>query len=234
MIKARSFFVMAILVLGLGWFTGDSTLCACLNTRDRTIHWYEYAPIASGQSWGIYGVTQFKILADKPLAEVVLVNEIDPGLPDSLELYNPGDQAVVLTGWKLVNNDLLEYTFPSFSMQPHAYVVVEENGNPANNTATKLYTGENLSFWQAHGAVALVDETDIGIDFVRWGSSSITPPAGTNWTGSNPPEISSGTTLGRDAASTDTDDGSDWHLVVPTLGFQNIEFSLVFLPLIAR
>jgi hypothetical protein len=41
-------------------------------------------------------------------------------------------------------------------------------------------------------------------------------------------------TLGRDANSTDTDDGSDWHLEPPTLGYQNIEFSLVFLPLTIR
>lgn len=40
---------------------GGTNMYACLNTWDESVHWYEFAEVASGQSWGIYGATTFQI-----------------------------------------------------------------------------------------------------------------------------------------------------------------------------
>jgi len=41
---------------------GDVPQYACLNTWDDGIHWFEFAPLASGQPWGIYGAVTFRIV----------------------------------------------------------------------------------------------------------------------------------------------------------------------------
>jgi hypothetical protein len=42
--------------------TGGTQYYACLNTWDDDIHWYEFAPIAQGQLWGVFGGTTYRIL----------------------------------------------------------------------------------------------------------------------------------------------------------------------------
>jgi hypothetical protein len=222
-------------VPGIGYNEdGDTNLYACWNTWNYNIHWYEYAQMANGQSWGIYGVTLFDIEVDPPPPGVVVINEVDPGDSDLIELFNSSSQVFDMTGWLLVISDTLEYTFPTFSLQPGAYVVIEEYGNPDDNTATKLFTEGNLNFSFANGAVGLVNSAFNAVDFVRWGTSTRSPPIPTAWTGANPPLIPQGRTLGRDSASTDTDDGDDWYIEKPSMGFQNDEFFRVYIPLAIR
>jgi hypothetical protein len=36
---------------------------ACLNTWDHGVHWFEFASIASGQTWGIFGGVTFRIVS---------------------------------------------------------------------------------------------------------------------------------------------------------------------------
>ena len=156
----------------------------------------------------------------------VSLNEVDPGTPDAIEFYNFGSQPVDMTGWQFQNYRedgtlYTTYTFPSFTLPPGSYVVLEEYGDPANNTSTELYTGGNISWVVAAGAAALLDDLGSGVDFMQWGAVDVPPPAGTGWTGTNPTPPSSGQNLGRDAASTDTDDGGDWCAQTPSLGAQN-------------
>lgn len=40
----------------------DVPYYACLNTWDDSIHWFEFAAIAEGQDWGIFGGVTFRIL----------------------------------------------------------------------------------------------------------------------------------------------------------------------------
>jgi hypothetical protein len=49
-----------ITAIGYG-YSGTTQMYACLNTWDSSIHWYQFAQMASGQSWGIYGATFFNI-----------------------------------------------------------------------------------------------------------------------------------------------------------------------------
>jgi PKD repeat protein len=156
---------------------------------------------------------------------LLLINEIDPGPSDSIEIYNLFTGTVDMTGFQLVaklpGGPSTSYTFPSFSLSPGAYVVVYENSG--TDTATDLYMGQNI-YWDSsgHGSCALLDDLGDGVDFVRWGGSTESPPSPTGWAGINPQFTQpSGTTLGRDNTSTDTNDGSDWSEQLATLGVVN-------------
>ena len=79
----------------------------------------------------------------------------------------------------------------------------------------------NIS-WIYDGAGELIDASGSGIDFVRFGGSTVPPQDGSSWTGQAPTPSSDGTHLGRDANSTDTDDGNDWCNQSASLGSQNV------------
>ena len=154
-------------VTGIGYDDNDGTpQYGCLNTWDKSIHWYEYAAIGSGQSWGIYGATTFEIDVESPPPGSVVINEIDPGVPDILELFNAGGQPMDMNGWQLFIDGSPVYTFTGFTLQPGAYVVVEEYGNPTGNSTSWFFTGMNLSFLPAYGHLGLIDgsETDPSVE----------------------------------------------------------------------
>ena len=82
-----------------------------------------------------------------------------------------------------------------FTLNPGAYVIIHET--TGTNTVTDLYIGNNLISWantNATGAVALTNDTN-GIDFVRFGNSTVLSPTGTSWSGTNPMGHPSGQTL---------------------------------------
>ncbi len=162
----------------------------------------------------------------------LVVNEVLPGSPDWAEIYNAGSAGVDMTDWDLTvevaGTTRGSYTFPAgFVLPAGGYVVVRENFG--TDTATDLYTGFNIDWYNdgSFGSATLTDATGLGVDFVRWGTSTVTTPAGTFWTGTNPSGPVSGMTLGRDNWSTDTDDGADWENTcgvdsdVPTPGATN-------------
>jgi hypothetical protein len=172
-------------------------------------------------------------------ASPLVINELDTGTLDAIEIYNPGRTAVNLAGWKVRNyasdgSLYATYTFPTFTLGAGAYVVIYEG--EGNNTAKVLYAGYPLSWSANAGAAALLDTREVAVDFLRWGSSGVLPPSGTDWSGNNPGAPVPGMTLGRDANSTDTDQGRDWQGLGPTLGAQNVVTldHQVYLPLAAR
>jgi hypothetical protein len=157
----------------------------------------------------------------------VVINEFDQ-IDDSIEFFNISAGVVDMSGWLLViyyGSNLAGniYTFPAgFTLSSGSYVVLHESGNPADNSATDLYSGENFILQALGGALALIDNTATGVDFVRWNVGMITPPSGTGWVGANAslPEAAP-FSLGRDAASLDRDYGEDWTLQSPSFGAQN-------------
>ena len=149
----------------------------------------------------------------------VVLNEIEPGAEDGVEVYNSSNAPVNLLNWQIrttSNASAATYTFPSYVLQPGAFVYVRERGDPANNTATDLYGGGAFNIpWSngAPGACALHDNLGAARDFLRFdgsGNPSTTPvPAGTSWTGTLA-SPAGGTTLGRNSSGTDTDAAADW------------------------
>ena len=169
---------------------------------------------------------------------IILINEVTPSGADKVELYNPGTTPVDLTGWQFTpysgtGNPYFTYTFPTFTLQPGAFVVLEEGGSATNNTSSVLYMSGGIA-WNANapGAAALVDPSGSGVDFVRWGGSTVDPPAGTAWSGTEPGGIPNNQSLGRDDQSTDSDLGEDWSFQLPTFGAQNQVLSVVVGPLV--
>jgi hypothetical protein len=43
--------------------TGDQRYYACLNTWDSDVHWFEFAPMAEYQAWGIFGAVTYELEA---------------------------------------------------------------------------------------------------------------------------------------------------------------------------
>ncbi|MFP4346571.1 MAG: C1 family peptidase [Anaerolineales bacterium] len=165
----------------------------------------------------------FQVPVSCGTAETVVINEIDLGDNDAIELYNPGSRSVDMTGWVFTgirSGTVTNYTFPTFTLDAGSRVVVHENSG--TDTSTDLYMDDNI-YWvnEWEGSASLVDAGGQGVDFARWGGCPDTPPAGTGWTGTDPAAPPAGYNLGRNASSTDTDDGSDWCGEVPTLGAQN-------------
>jgi parallel beta-helix repeat protein len=153
----------------------------------------------------------------------VVINEIDTGLVNSIELFNGGDTEADLTGWTVVASRTGAVTarieLPSFKLKPGNFVRLSESGSGAG----KYFIAFNTDFpWVPgqDGACALRDRNGNPRDFVRWGDSTEFPVG--NWTGSNPASPAYGRTLGRSYSGADTDSGSDWTSQDPTLGTFNL------------
>jgi hypothetical protein len=157
----------------------------------------------------------------------VVINEFDQ-FNDDIEFYNLSAAEVDLSGWVVriyigANSLYSTYFFPAgFVLNSGEYVVLHENGDPIDNSATDLYTGDNLAIQSLGGAIVLSNGTNTAVDFVRWNVGMLSPPSGTGWVGTNPylPEEVE-FSLGRDASSLDRDFGADWSLQVPSYGKQN-------------
>ena len=158
-----------------------------------------------------------------PGSALLVLNEVDTGLSDAVEIYNGIDETVDMSSWHLVAYSLegvvyVDYAFPrGFAFHPGTYVVLHES--EGSDTVTDLYMGAGIG-WLTDGAVALM-YGPAGVDFLRFGNCVVCPPPGTEWTGTNPTGPARGRTLGRDSTHTDTDGGSDWCVQMPSLGEQN-------------
>ncbi len=154
----------------------------------------------------------------------ILINEIDPNSTDAIELFNPTSNAVNLNGWQLriYLGSVLEttFTFPAFYLFPGNYVVVYEGTGTASLTA--LYLGTITQIESNFGAaISLINSSNQGVDFVRWGGSNVTPTAPDTWTGDQTFSYAPAYTIGRNEQNDDDNDYFDWTQQCPTLGKVN-------------
>ncbi len=156
-------------------------------------------------------------------ASNVLINEIDLGVPDAIELYNDGATAFNLNGWLLTTGDdvrVQTFTLPAYTLQPGAFVVLIEGTDPPSEgtlflgLSDKEYTNINWSNSTA-GAVKLEKVAGSTADFVQWAEYTAIPSSPAQWTGNDPDLPPSGMNFGRDIHMTDTNDGAD---IIPQLG----------------
>jgi len=159
-------------------------------------------------------------------APKVVINEIDVGLVDRVELYNYGSFAVDLTGWEFTAVYWVgspdTWTLPSFTLPAYSYVTLDERAG--TNTADHIYFDSEFIWNPGYDeAGVLLDDGGDGIDFVRWGGSTEPPPTGTSWTGPNPPypPTTDGPQLARVPNGYDTDHGEDWCLQNRSFGAKN-------------
>ncbi|MBN1879278.1 lamin tail domain-containing protein [bacterium] len=118
-----------------------------------------------------------------PARQGVVINEIlfDPAGTDTgfefIELYNNSTDPVLLTGFDLKPDSSAYYTFPDFTLQPNAYVVVHVNTS-GTDTLTDLYTGVSSNMGNSAGFAALFDDVTHSastlIDYLEYGAGGQT------------------------------------------------------------
>ena len=167
----------------------------------------------------------------------VVINEVELGAADAVELMNTGDAPVDLTGWQLevyANGTQQDptrlYTFLPLTLDPGETVALHEGDDQTMNGTRHVYGGDRTTFnasWNPgiDGACVLRNPSQVAVDFVRWkdaaGNENTTPtPTGLAFTGSIPSPVAP-FGLARDVAGTDTDAASDWTARSTTLGSQN-------------
>ena len=155
----------------------------------------------------------------------VILNELDLGSEDSVELYNAGDAAVNLEGWRLEaarpDFRLVSAELPDFTLEPGSFVILSERTGA--DTKTRIYLGENISWGNgAGGSCALFDASGAGIDFVRWGDSEEPLPEGMRFTEMNAETAPADHTIARQYPCMDSDSSCDWGSQTPTLGTFNL------------
>jgi hypothetical protein len=168
----------------------------------------------------------------------VVINEIELGAADAVELLNRGEAAVDLTGWQIevyANGTQQDptrlYTFlPGTTLASGEAIALHEDKDALSNGTYHVYGGDRTVFnasWNPglDGACVVRNASAQAVDFVRWrdaaGVDNGTPaPAGAAWTGllDTPPAPF---TLGRDVNGTDTDSASDWTGRPSSLGSVN-------------
>lgn len=159
----------------------------------------------------------------------IVINEIDVGLVDGIELYNSGTEPLNLMGWLLENYAdstlVYRFIFPRIALGPGAFVrITEGNGTPE---PFELFMGVNLPWSNTtSGAVLLKNNAGDGIDFVRWGSSTVAPARGTDWFGGNSPIPPGDLSLARNLRGTDTDRAADFTAQRNSMGTFNRDVPL--------
>ena len=154
----------------------------------------------------------------------VLINEVDVGAVDAIELYNAGDSEADLTGWSIMAGRTgfatVTLVIPPFKLAAGAFVILSEASGTNSNSV--LFFGTNISWGNGEeGFCALLDNSGAGKDFVRWGGSPQAPPAGASFTG-NAVSPAAGKNLGRIFGVPDSDSSSNWTEQIPTLGTLNV------------
>lgn len=109
------------------------------------------------------------VLASTPVISEFLASNSD-GLRDSdgdssdwIEIYNPTNVPFDLSGWSLTDdaNDINQWTFPSLTIEPDAFLVVFASGKDRSVVGQELHTnfqltsdGELLGLYQPNGEAA--------------------------------------------------------------------------------
>jgi Lamin Tail Domain len=157
-------------------------------------------------------------------AQQTIINEVlyNPAGPDTglefVELINISGIQAVLTGFELKLADSNYFTFPEFTLQPSARVIVHNNLE-GTNTTTDLYTGPLTNMGNTHSSVALFSgEHAAGniVDFVQYGDTqqqwqSAAVNAGI-WpdTGEYVDNVTEGLSINLDPDGEDNNQSSDW------------------------
>ncbi|MDP3151989.1 MAG: lamin tail domain-containing protein [Archangium sp.] len=155
----------------------------------------------------------------------VLISEyrLDP-MP-MVELYNPGNSPVPLSGYRVqvANTSTFLFTFPMGRvLQPGQFLVLYAGVGVDDNSTTYSGMAPPAGSFNDTSNVTLFDGTT-PLDFVRFGASSALPPAGLTWFGVGPtyPAVSSADlSVHRKLDVLDTDDALNWLTFNPsTAGF---------------
>ncbi|MBE7559265.1 lamin tail domain-containing protein [bacterium] len=172
-----------------------------------------------------------------PSGGVVLLNEIrladsDFSPPAVLEITNRGPGPQDLSGWRITaaRNTTAVTTFDQFAgvtLHPGIYMQVFDT--PGTNTVENVYDNANSMQWpllrDSDGAVELRNPAGELVDYLRFNRNARYPrsvrtePGDAGWGKPDASGVNStSTTLARDRAGHDSNQGWDWVLAAGTLG----------------
>ena len=153
----------------------------------------------------------------------ILINEVmfDPEGEDLgkewIEIYNPGNATVNLSGWKLMNKQYVSYTIQDFSITKRSLFVIYFTTGTNNTTA--VFSGINITFLNnTNESLLLNNSKNKTIDFLCWGGASSLGKIAENnghWLDGTYISLSGyveGNTIARDINSTDTNTLNDWNI----------------------
>jgi hypothetical protein len=211
-----------------GWFSPavNNGFASEMQTTFAAINGMEFMPDgleSDNQPRGAPSVPLAQLPAP-PSGAAVVINEVDLGNVDGIELHNSGGAAADLAGWAVEAStpgySTVVFEIPALRLEPGSVVVLSEAAG--TNTKFTLYFGQNIPWSNgSDGACTLRDERGTARDFVRWGSSTERVPAGTAFAGTNPASPAAGKTLGRNLAGFDSDNAADWTAQPGTIGTLN-------------
>ncbi len=166
----------------------------------------------------------------------VVINEVlyDPvGSDDAgevIELYNRDSSPVNLTGYDLRAGTAGYYTFPSFTLDPGAFVAIHVNVS-GTNTYNHLYTGPmggdvsnsaaSVALFSStlHSAGTLVDFVQYGAGGQTWESAA--QEAGLWMAGDYVPAVAEGSSINLWPDGDDNNTSGDWQACYPSAASSN-------------
>lgn len=162
-------------------------------------------------------------------SSLVVINEIDQGILDGVELYHAGLCPVNLEDWCLIAGDdsrVQAFVLPSWELYPGEYVVLVEGSDGSVGSTITLGLSDK-GHWNIDwsnttaGGVELRDAEGRTVDFVKWGNYTRMTVDISEWIG---PDLSlplAGMNLGRDMFATDTNCRDDFSVQIGSLGRAN-------------
>jgi cysteine-rich repeat protein len=166
-----------------------------------------------------------------PAKGEILINEIDTGTPDRIELYNPSTMTIQLGDialhWFADNSSNYEGLglLPQCALAPGEYIVIMDDGpagDPPYFDGSNIHI-PNVGWFDWNGGACALETVLGGLDFVRWGGNADEPLAPDVWS-DTPAALGDipNDNLGRDPTVTgDNDVAGDWCLQSSSMGGAN-------------
>jgi alpha-amylase len=171
-------------------------------------------------------------VAKFPTQPALVINEVNNGAKDWVELYNPTGSAVNLGQWSLRWNDgagvSAQLPLTGATSGAGSYLVVSDQALSPAPPSGSITLGSNIPWNPVRaGSATLVDPYGLALDYVRWdsttGQNSVdSAPAGTIFSGNaHNHDGSVNQSLARNPSSSDTNQASDFAVRAPSSGAVN-------------
>ncbi|MFK7988032.1 MAG: lamin tail domain-containing protein [Sandaracinaceae bacterium] len=145
----------------------------------------------------------------------VVLSELRNNGAETIDIFNGTAASVDLEGWSVewaADGGSGSFSLPAgTSLASGDELTLSETSGSAISNFVPMATAVN---WTADIAVTLRDDAGNAVDFVRTGASSVSPPAGTTWTGApaSTPDDGAPESLVRARWSADTNTAADWSI----------------------
>jgi hypothetical protein len=112
-------------------------------------------------SSGLYA--QSVVINEIMSSNTVSITDEDGDFEDWIELYNPGSEAINISGWSITDDISIpdKWVFPEFSINPNNYILVFASGK---DRANSIYFHSNFKISASGEAVYLFDENGNLVD----------------------------------------------------------------------